>query len=494
LLNFIQRAKKFSERKAVISRGKTYSYKNLLEASSVIASNLLGNKSDLDEARVAFMVNPGFEYVATQWGIWQAGGIAVPLCLSHPLPTLQQTIEDSGSQLVIAGSEFYAILETLEEILDLQMILLNDMSSSSRPILPDINPDRPAMILYTSGTTSKPKGVVTTHANIEAQITSLIKAWEWSKEDHILSILPLHHVHGVINVISCALWSGAICEFLPKFSSEMVWNRIIDGHLTLFMAVPTIYYKLINHWENASKIEQVNMSANIKKLRLMVSGSAALPLSILNHWKKITGKILLERYGMTEIGMGLSNPYHEKKRPGFVGKPLPGVEIKLIDESGEEAKPGSQGEIYIKGKGVFLEYWNDPTATENAFSGDWFKSGDIAVIEKGYYKILGRQSVDIIKSGGYKISALEIEDVLRTYPGIDDCAVIGIPSTEWGEIVAACLIVGKGKLDFKALRAWLKEKLPAYKAPKEFLILNDLPRNSLGKVTKNKLITFFNIS
>ena len=295
MLNIIQRAKIFSERKAVISRGKTYSYKNLLEASSVIASNLLGNKSDLDEARVAFMVNPGFEYVATQWGIWQAGGIAVPLCLSHPLPTLQQTIEDSGSHLVIAGSEFYAILETLQEILDLQMILLDDISSSSRPILPDINPDRPAMILYTSGTTSKPKGVVTTHANIEAQITSLVKAWEWSKEDHILSILPLQHVHGVINVISCALWSGAVCEFLPKFSSTMVWNRIIDGHLTLFMAVPTIYYKLIHHWKNASKIEQANMSSNSKKLRLMVSGSAALPLSILNHWKKITGEILLER-------------------------------------------------------------------------------------------------------------------------------------------------------------------------------------------------------
>lgn len=226
----------------------------------------------------------------------------------------------------------------------------------------------------------------------------------------------------------------------------------------------------------------------------MVSGSAALPLSILNQWKEITGQILLERYGMTEIGMGLSNPYREKRKPGFVGKPLPGVEIKLMDESGEEAEPGKPGEIYIKGKGVFLEYWNDPTATENAFKGDWFKSGDIAVMEKGNYKILGRYSIDIIKSGGYKISALEIEDVLRAYPEINECAVIGIPSEEWGEIVAACLIVGKEKLDFNELRKWLKEKLPAYKVPKEFLILDDLPRNSLGKVTKNKLITFFNIS
>jgi len=494
LLKIIQRARNFSERNSIISSGKTYSYHNLLKASSVIAGTLLGHKSDLDEARVAFMVNPGFEYIATQWGIWKAGGIAVPLCLSHPLPALQQTIADSGSHIVIAGSDFYDILETLRETLDLQIILLDEVSGTPLLLLPDINPDRPAMILYTSGTTGKPKGVVTTHVNIESQITSLIKAWEWSKEDHILNILPLHHVHGIINVISCALWSGAVCEFLPKFSAETVWKRIIDGHLTLFMAVPTIYFKLINHWENASKIEQASMSVNCKKLRLMVSGSAALPLSILNQWKEITGQILLERYGMTEIGMGLSNPYREKRQPGFLGKPLPGVEIKLMDESGEEAEPGKPGEIYIKGKGVFLEYWNDPTATENAFKGDWFKSGDIAVMEKGNYKILGRYSIDIIKSGGYKISALEIEDVLRTYPEINECAVIGIPSQEWGEIVAACLIVGKEKLDFNELRKWLKEKLPAYKVPKEFLILDDLPRNSLGKITKNKLITFFNIS
>ena len=494
MLNIIQRAKKFSGRAAIISEGKTYSYKKLLEASSVIASNLLGHKSDLDETRVAFMVSPGFGYVATQWGIWQAGGIAVPLCLTHPLPALQQTIEDSGSSIVITGIDFYAILEPLQEILDLQVILIDNVKSSSLPILPDINPDRPAMILYTSGTTSKPKGVVTTHANIEAQITSLVEAWEWSKEDRILNILPLHHVHGVINVVSCALWSGSVCEFLAKFSVEEVWQRIIRGQLTLFMAVPTIYYKLIDHWQNVSKIEQVSMYVNCKKLRLMVSGSAALPISLLNKWKEITGQTLLERYGMTEIGMGLSNPYREKRQLGFVGKPLPGVEIKLTDESGKEVEPGAPGEIYIKSKGVFLEYWNNPTATGNAFSGKWFKTGDMAVIEKGNYKILGRHSIDIIKSGGYKISALEIEEVIRDYPGINECAVIGIPSIEWGEVVAACLVVGVKKLDFKELREWLKEKLPVYKVPKEFTILEDLPRNSLGKVRKNKLITFFNIS
>jgi len=185
------------------------------------------------------------------------------------------------------------------------------------------------MILYTSGTTSKPKGVVTTHANIEAQITGLVNAWEWEKDDYILNILPLHHVHGIINVMSCALWSGACCEFLPKFDAKTVWKIIESGRLTLFMAVPTIYYKLISYWEEASSEEQQKMSKAASKLRLMVSGSAALPVPVLEKWRSISSQTLLERYGMTEIGMGLSNSYRNERRPGHVGLPLPSVEMRL---------------------------------------------------------------------------------------------------------------------------------------------------------------------
>ncbi len=170
--------------------------------------------------------------------------------------------------------------------------------------LPAVAPARRAMILYTSGTTGKPKGVVTTHENIAAQITSLVEAWGWTESDRILEVLPLHHIHGIVNVIACALWVGAVCEILPRFDAQKVWERIAQGGLTLFMAVPTIYVKLIDAWEKAAPAERQRMSAGCRRMRLMVSGSAALPVPILERWKEISGHVLLERYGMTEIGMG----------------------------------------------------------------------------------------------------------------------------------------------------------------------------------------------
>ena len=235
--------------------------------------------------------------------------------------------------------------------------------------------------------------------------------------DHILNILPLHHVHGIINVMSCALYSGATCSFLPRFEATQVWSEFASGRINVFMAVPTIYYKLIRCWEDSDRSEQQLYSDACKKFRLMVSGSAALPVSVLEKWKKITGQILLERYGMTEIGMGLSNPYNGERRPGHVGMPLPGVDIRLRTEDNKQVKSGSPGEIQVKGPSLFKEYWEKPKATRETFTQDgWFRTGDIALVNDGYYKILGRDSIDIIKSGGYKISALEIEEVLRQHP------------------------------------------------------------------------------
>ena len=220
------------------------------------------------------------------------------------------------------------------------------------------------MILYTSGTTSRPKGVVTTHANIEAQIRSLVGAWGWTADDHILHVLPLHHVHGIVNVLLCALWAGATCEILPSFDERVVWERFVRGGLTLFMAVPTIYVKLIAAWEGADAQEQARMSQACRGLRLTVSGSAALPVSVFEKWRAISGHTMLERYGMTEIGMALSNPLVGERRPGSVGHPLPGVVARLVDETGGEISgEGIPGEIQIQGPGVFLEYWRKPEAT-----------------------------------------------------------------------------------------------------------------------------------
>lgn len=258
------------------------------------------------------------------------------------------------------------------------------------------------------------------------------------------------------------------------------------------MAVPTIYYKLIAYWNELESKEQLRVSASLKDFRLMVSGSAALPISVLEEWKKISGHTLLERYGMTEMGMAISNSYREKRIPGHIGNPLNKVIVRIADDQNVTVEPGQQGEIQVKGPNVFKEYWGKPEATAETFTEDgWFKTGDIAVYENGYYRILGRNSVDIIKSGGYKISALEIEEVLRKHSQIKECAVVGIPDEEWGEIIGASLILDTDNIDLGKLNEWLKDKLPGYKTPRKYIFQDDLPRNVMGKVTKKELIKLF---
>ena len=491
-MRLIQKAAEYSDRLAICSNGRSYSYSDLLEVSGKIASGLLGSKKDLNEERIAFLVAPSFEYTVVQWGIWRAGGIAVPLCALHPLPSMKYVVDDTKASMLITDDLYAEVVQPLGDECEIPLRSLSELIDGRQSDLPLIEYQRRAMILYTSGTTSKPKGVVSTHQHIEAQITTLVDAWEWTKEDRILNVLPLHHVHGIINVMSCALWVGACCEFLPKFDASEVWKKIKSGELTLFMGVPTMYYQLVTYWESSLSEEQKLLSQSASKLRLMVSGSAALPVSVMGKWHNITNHTLLERYGMTEIGMGLSNSYRGERRPGHVGLPLPGVELKLVDSEFLEVPEGEAGEIIIKGPSVFQEYWNKPEATKEAFTDDgWFKTGDMAVFNEGSYKILGRNSVDIIKSGGYKISALEIEDVLRKHPEINDCAVVGIPDEEWGEIVAAGIVCTGDSIDSQKLTEWIRQYLPAYKIPRKYTFLKALPRNVLGKVTKNVLKKLF---
>ena len=224
----------------------------------------------------------------------------------------------------------------------------------------------------------------------------------------------------------------------------------------------------------------------------MVSGSAALPVSTLERWKKITGHTLLERYGMTEIGMALSNPLHGKRVPGSVGVPLPGVQVRLCGQNGEPVPEGVPGEIEVRGPGVFSEYWGKPEATREAFRDGWFRTGDTATREDGVYRILGRTSIDILKTGGHKVSALEIEDVLLQHPAVAECAVVGVADEEWGQRVAAALVLRAGAaLSLDALRAWARDLLAAYKLPSRLLVVEALPRNAMGKVVKPAVTTLF---
>ncbi|MBN7816484.1 acyl-CoA synthetase [Algoriphagus pacificus] len=491
MLQLFEKAKQTPSKTAIVEGTNHYSYQELLIKSEQVSSFLLAESNDLNQERVAFMVAPGFDYVAVQWGIWRAGGIAVPLCITYPFPSLQYVIEDTQAKYLIVGKEYESILQPYQNHSEIKFISLEEFQNSNPKALPEIAKDRGAMILYTSGTTSLPKGVLTTHTNLESQIRTLVKAWEWTSEDYILELLPLHHVHGIINVLCCALWSGGTVEFLNPFDAKKVFEIFEEGKLNVFMAVPTIYFKLISEFESYIPERQAELKKSMESFRLMISGSAALPVSVMEKWKEISGHYLLERYGMTEIGMAVSNPYDGERRAGHIGQPLPGVELGLLDEDGKKVNAGEPGEIHIKGPSVFKEYWGKPEATQKSFTDDgWFKTGDIAVLDDGYYRILGRDSIDIIKSGGYKISALEIEEVLRKHPSIKDCGVIGIPNEEWGELVVAALVTSE-KIDTEQLSGWMRERMPAYKTPRRYLIIDDLPRNAMGKVTKNELKKLF---
>jgi malonyl-CoA/methylmalonyl-CoA synthetase len=258
------------------------------------------------------------------------------------------------------------------------------------------------------------------------------------------------------------------------------------------MAVPTIYSRLIAAWDAAPPAQQKTWSDGCRRLRLMVSGSAALPVTTLEKWRQISGQTLLERYGMTEIGMGLSNPLHGERMPGRVGTPLPFVQARLVDEQNRDVPDGTPGEIRIKGPTVFREYWRRSDASAAAFVDGWFKTGDVGVRQSGVYRILGRNSVDIIKSGGYKVSALEIEEVLRTHDAIEHVAVVGAEDPEWGERVCAAVVLRHGKsLDLEALRGWAKQLLAPYKVPSRLLVLDALPLNAMGKVTKPDIVKLF---
>ena len=492
-LPLIQRVLEHDDQIAIIDGRGRHSYADLLANARKIASYLLDGEPDLQQARIPFMVASGFEYVATQWGIWLAGGVAVPICLSYPSPEIEYLLADSEPKIIISDAEFAKTLRPLAEAGNIRFVLVSAaLKMDARP-LPDVTVERRAMMLYTSGTTGKPKGVVISHTNLQAQIETLIIAWAWKPDDHILHALPLHHTHGIVNALLCALWAGARCEMLPKFDAERVWRRFLEGGITLFMAVPTIYVRLIAAWEAASSDEQKQMSRACKRLRLMISGSAALPASVFEQWREISGHALLERYGMTEIGMALANPLDGDRRPGFVGTPLPGVEVRLVSDRGRRIRrPGRSGEIEVRGANVFTEYWRKPDATRDSFHRGWFRTGDVATVENGYYRILGRESVDIIKTGGYKVSALDIEEVLRTHPIIKECAVVGVDDEEWGERVCVAIVVEQAEsLDLDQLRGWAKARLAPYKIPTRMKTVDDLPRNAMGKVTKPEVKNLF---
>lgn len=388
---------------------------------------------------------------------------------SHPAKELLYTIGDSQPSLVVIHPAFETVEPALrEQVTDVPFAEFAPISSSEKsstvslPSFHDPFPlERRALMIYTSGTTSNPKGCVTTHKNITFQAGCLVKAWKYTSSDHLIHVLPLHHVHGIINGLTASFLSGATVEMYPKFDPKTIWERWQDkGSSTMFMAVPTIYSRLVDYFDAhiRSSDAEAKSREGAKALRLIVSGSAALPTPIKARFAEITGQVLLERYGMTEIGMGISCGLEIARRlDGSVGWPLPGVQVRLTDkETGKIIEEDEEdGMVEVKGDNVFLEYWNKPEATAKEFTSDgWFKTGDVAKRSRdnnGAYYIQGRASVDLIKTGGYKVSALEVERKILGLESIQEVAVVGVADEEWGQRVAAVIKLRDSVSNFQSL-------------------------------------------
>ncbi|XP_077444464.1 malonate--CoA ligase ACSF3, mitochondrial [Stigmatopora argus] len=521
------RAPAFGDRTAVIDSSCSHSYKQLYAHSLGLARRindaLHSDFGRLEGKPISFLCANDASYTVAQWATWMSGGTAVPLYKNHPLSELEYIITDSQSALVVLGHPYAETLEPLAQKLALPCLILPPTSKLSTLNNSDIQDleeastdwaDRPAMIIYTSGTTGRPKGVLHTHGSIQAMVQCLVSEWAWSQDDVILHTLPLHHVHGIVNKLLCPLWVGATCVMLPEFNPQKVWEMLLSSKapmVNVFMAVPTIYSKLIQYYDQ--HFTQPHVKDFVKalckeRIRLMVSGSSALPLPTLRRWEEITGHVLLERYGMTEIGMALSNRLKEPRPPGAVGLPLPGVEVRIVmnntnktvmvegnhrESKGRPGLVGKEGELLVRGPAVFREYWNKPQETIESFTDDgWFKTGDTAVFKEGAYWIMGRTNVDIIKSGGYKISALEVERHLLAHPDITDVAVIGAPDVTWGQKVTAVVQLKDGQsLTLPDLKKWAREHMVPYSIPTGLLLVDEIPRNQMGKVNKKDLLRHF---
>nr|XP_012592568.2 acyl-CoA synthetase family member 3, mitochondrial [Microcebus murinus] len=520
------RALAFADRVAVVDRHGSHTYGDLYRRSLRLSREICELRGcaggDLREERVAFLCSNDVSYVVAQWASWMSGGVAVPLYRKHPEAQLEYFIRDSRSSVVLAGPEHVGRLSPLVGRLGVPLLPLTPAVYEGAAGEPAAAPareqewrDRGAMLIYTSGSTGRPKGVLSTHRNVAAVVTGLVHKWAWTKDDVILHVLPLHHVHGVVNKLLCPLWVGATCVMLPEFSAQQVWEKFLSSEtprINVFMAVPTIYAKLMDYYDKhftQPHVRDFVRAVCEEKIRLMVSGSAALPLPVLEKWKGITGHTLLERYGMTEVGMALSGPLTGARLPGSVGTPLPGVEVRIVSENpqkegspyvvhaeGNEREtkvtPGfeeKEGELLVRGPSVFREYWDKPEETRTAFTSDgWFKTGDTAVFKDGVYWIRGRTSVDIIKSGGYKVSALEVERHLLGHPSITDVAVIGVPDMTWGQRVTAVVTLREGhSLSHRELKEWARGVLAPYAVPSELLLVEEIPRNQMGKVNKRDL-------
>jgi len=395
------------------------------------------------------------------------GMIYVPVNIFYREREVAHIVSDAQPKAMVTATE-------LEEL-----VRAAASSPAHRRTGAPLDGDTPAAIVYTSGTTGASKGAVLTHNNFAANALNLITCWQITSADRLLLPLPLFHVHGLGNGLLTWLMTGCRLRLLERFEHEKVVAVLRDFRPTLFFGVPTMYVRLLETPPGAAREIGAGM-------RLFVSGSAPLAAQVLEDFRALFGHTILERYGMSETLMNLSNPYAGERRAGTVGFPLPGVSVRLLDPDGNPVHDGETGEIYLRGPNVFSGYWNRPEATVDAFRDGWFRTGDLAVRSAdGYYTLVGRRS-DLIISGGFNIYPREIEEFLTEQPEIAEAAVIGVADRLRGEVPVA-YIVERSACDARDLEARCRQALASFKVPRAFIPVEKLPRNAMGKIQKHLL-------
>jgi malonyl-CoA/methylmalonyl-CoA synthetase len=432
-------------------------------------------------SRVAIWAVPELETCAATVGALTAGVAAVPINPKSGERELGHIVADSRPSAVLAApsAELPPALAELERI-DVSL----ERSGENLPAEPD--PESPALIVYTSGTTGPPKGVVMPRRAIATNLDALAEGWQWTAGDVLTHGLPLFHVHGLVLGVVGVLRRGGTVHHLGSFSIDGVAGEL-NGPATMLFGVPTMYHRLADAAERDESV-----AAALGRARLLVSGSAALSTADHERIERASGQRVVERYGMTETLMNCSVRADGDRRPGTVGPPVDGVELRLVDDDGavvEVSDGETVGEIQVRGPNLFLEYLNRPDATAEAFDGDWFRTGDVATREPdGYIRLIGRKATDLIKSGGFKIGAGEIEAALLEHPQIKEAAITGEPDPDLGERIVAWIVpTGDTAPPEDEVVDHVARLLTPHKRPREVRFLDELPRNDMGKVMKNRL-------